>query len=487
MQLRMSEVGPVIRFMLCCCACLFVAAAAASNSSADAAKKPRGPQELWQKFPLAGQGTVPAPPQPAPQTTRTLKAPLPPTAAQTPSHSRSGSSDRTKWVIAILVLAAIAVALIFAQITWGVLSRVGKGPRNVLRWLGDFVDRPADIVTGMLERIALRRRRLLDWLADFPDRSADIASGLLERFAWRQRRLLRWLGELPSRWADALSDATRSLLDGLAAVANFGIRSHGRGRHPGTAHRTIAKLPAFAMGGRALPASPSVLAEPQSHARLAFRVGRWRRRQEPMPQEEAPAASFDVHSRVALYSLRPREDLAERSDVRPEPDFVETSDAEHEDIVAPADLTEAAPETATTPEDPILVSVGLHVEQARQEHYALSLAAVQLQPQTDDLHPFDLRRTAEDTVHEFLGDVVGVEVLLGNEDVLWLIIPGVLPKRARTAADHLKTLLASGGTDVARVAVLGYPRDSTSAEGLVQRCKHLLADESSADDDGTAA
>jgi hypothetical protein len=73
--------------------------------------------------------------------------------------------------------------------------------------------------------------------------------------------------------------------------------------------------------------------------------------------------------------------------------------------------------------------------------------------------------------------------LLGDEDVLWLIIPGVLPKRARTAADHLTTLLASGGTDVVGLAILGYPRDSTSAEGLVERCKHLLSGELSTGDE----
>jgi hypothetical protein len=291
---------------------------------------------------------------------------------------------------------------------------------------------------------------------------------------------------LPDRWADALDAATRSPLDVLATGAKFGIRSRGRGGRPSSNHRTVSKrVPAFAVGGRVLPPSPSVLAEPQSHVRFAFRVGRWRRRQDPTPQEAAPAAQSDVHGRIATYSLHPREDLDEGSGLRPEPDFVETSGAEHEDVVAPADLTEAAPATATAPEHAVLVSVGLHVEQARQQHHALSLAALQLRRQTDDHHPYDVRRTAEATVHEFLGDVAGVEVLLGDGGALWLIIPGVLPKRARTAADHLKTLLASGGTDVVRIAILGYPRDSTSAEGLVQRCRHLLSDESSVDDEGT--
>ena len=116
--------------------------------------------------------------------------------------------------------------------------------------------------------------------------------------------------------------------------------------------------------------------------------------------------------------------------------------------------------------------VDAEVQRARENHHALSIVAVRLQPSADVAPDFE--QGAVTTAREVLGDNAEVSVLESRDDTLWLIVPGVRPKRAAAVAEELRKTLALH-TDAVTVAVAGYPADAKTADGLVQHCVDAVA------------
>jgi hypothetical protein len=119
--------------------------------------------------------------------------------------------------------------------------------------------------------------------------------------------------------------------------------------------------------------------------------------------------------------------------------------------------------------------IGGELERAAQTHIALSVVAARLHPSADlapDLSGVD---TAVVTAaRQVLGEDAEIAVVDSHDDTIWLILPGVLPKRSRAVAAQLRTTLAPHGHAPA-IAVAGYPADGKTSEALVERCLDEIA------------
>jgi hypothetical protein len=174
-----------------------------------------------------------------------------------------------------------------------------------------------------------------------------------------------------------------------------------------------------------------------------------------------------IVGRVARYPLRPSD----------ETEAAPTTPGAQPQAADPS-ASSASPEVTTL--ESVATRLAAELERARNEHYALSLTALKARA-SDDLAPGTrVHGTVETAARELLGGPAELDLVASDNATLWLILPGVLPKRAHAVAEHLQTLLAA---DALTIAIVGYPRDGTTAERLVQRCLNALSGESTAEDE----
>ena len=214
----------------------------------------------------------------------------------------------------------------------------------------------------------------------------------------------------------------------------------------------------------------------QSPAHIASRAERWPHRPSLEPREEPEPRDFglDISGAVALY-LHPDEAVDAPSEGRPEPDSVGDADPAREVTLEPVRAVEPRPARDSISADSVVRAIEKKLEVAHDSHYALSVAALRLPRTAGALHPFGVLQWAEDAVREVLGHVDGAEVILGEDDTLWLILPGVIAKRALAAAERVKTEAGVDSSSQGAIAVCAYPRDATSAPALLERCRELLS------------
>ena len=69
-----------------------------------------------------------------------------------------------------------------------------------------------------------------------------------------------------------------------------------------------------------------------------------------------------------------------------------------------------------------------------------------------------------------------------EDDIVWLILSGVLAKRAHAVATQMSEILALDPHRLT-VAAVGFPADGANAELLVRRCLGLIAQASTTDEE----
>jgi hypothetical protein len=400
-----------------------------------AARPVPAPQRLWQHFPLNGQGTSSNPsPPPAPRA-KIHEAPLrPPTPA--PAPRAGGARSRGAKAAMAVVLTAIAATLVLAGAYWA--------PRR-------------------------RRRRLLELLRLAP--------------GWLSNALRRLVLPMVSVAGDAISALTSTRL----SLRPF--RRRFRLAHAARRFRASRRAPALALAGAAsAPGAAGRTARELPSLHLTSRLAWWRRGQVAPPEarasntgagadEEPDTQSGLILGRLLPYSLRSGDETE-----------VPASSQHTLQQTAVGPGRAPAVSTATTIIESVSTRVGTELERARDGHYALSLAALQLQPRDDlALEPSGVHAAVETAARELLGEGADVEVVVSDDATLWLILPGVLPKRAHAVAELLQTLLASSGAKTSSVAVVGYPRDGTTVNRLVRRCLHALSGEPTPEEEAAPA
>ena len=301
-----------------------------------------------------------------------------------------------------------------------------------------------------------------------------VAAALWPPLRTRRRRLAAQLGSAPARWRAMLAGLKRRLPAGRTIAGGaFARRRDARKtrRAPALAFASATSSPDASRGN--VRESPTM--------RLAARLAWWRRaKADALPEprlahdgEAGVEGGPDEHSdlivgRLVHYSLRPGDGaLHSGDDAKPEP-AQEQAAVQSELPVEPATLTA----------DPFAARLGIELERARDGHYALSLAALYVGQ--GDLEPFEVREAGETTARVILGDSSDIDLLVSDDGTLWVILPGVLPKRARAVAQHLHDLLAPGESSPT-IAVVGYPRDGTTVKRLVERCRETLSGEPPSD------
>jgi hypothetical protein len=221
-----------------------------------------------------------------------------------------------------------------------------------------------------------------------------------------------------------------------------------------------------------------------------LRLNPWRRHKKtaraPSRETDAARSAKDeepdaVVRRLADYSLaQPRSEPASVSDSDPPDTLAEHTEAPaaeppplHEPEEERADRREVL--QAATTFDTLCARVDTEIAHARDDHLALSIVALQLHPKAD-LVP-DLSAVAEDVgraARELLGQGADVVMVESEDDIVWLILPGVMAKRAHAVAMQLIEILTPDRHGVTAAAV-GFPADGPSAELLVRRCLDLIA------------
>jgi hypothetical protein len=287
-----------------------------------------------------------------------------------------------------------------------------------------------------------------------------------------------------TRWAP-LRRRQRRLRDWLHETARRRSESH------------AVRGPALAFAAASQPAKAPVTTARQSPVvHRASRLNPWRRHKKAAgaPSRETDAAHSDedqvpeaVVRRLADYSLaQPRSEPTSVFD----PDAPDAL-AEHAETPAaepplphepeePADRREALHSATTF--DTLCARVDTEIARARDEHLALSIVALQLHPKAD-LAP-DLSGVAEGVgraSRELVGQGAEVVLVESEDDIVWLILPGVLAKRAHAVATQLLEILTPDRHGVTAAAV-GFPADGASAELLVRRCLHLIAQASTSEE-----
>jgi hypothetical protein len=244
------------------------------------------------------------------------------------------------------------------------------------------------------------------------------------------------------------------------------------------------------------PKAPDATARQSPVVHRASRLNPWRRHKKaggaPSRETDAARSAEDqvpdaVVRRLADYSLAPsRSEPASVLDPDAPDALVEQTEApaaEPPPLHEPeerADGGEAQP--AATTFDTLCARVDTEIARAREEHLALSIVALQLHPKAD-LAP-DISGFAEDVGRASRGLLgQGAEVVLveSEDDIVWLILPGVLAKRAHAVATQLLEILTPDRHGVTAAAV-GFPADGASAELLVRRCLHLIAQASTSEE-----
>jgi hypothetical protein len=296
----------------------------------------------------------------------------------------------------------------------------------------------ADAAAPVAEVPAERARN--DAESSAADRGSSLAAGIL--FA-------------EAHWAP-LRKACRRLLEPLRGDARRRPRSRG--------------VPVLAVAG-APPLEP-VDTRPSPVVRSASRLNPFRRKKTksgrgaPARQRGGAGSTEEpahpaVVDRLAQYSLAAPDAAAPRvSDAPPPPE------AAKEVPGAPS-----APATLET----LHARIRAQLERAAKTHLALSVVAVRLQPSADlapDLS--GVEAAVVTTARQVLGEDAEIAVVDSHDDTIWLILPGVLPKRSGAVAARLRTTLAPHG-HVPAIAVAGYPADGKTSDALVERCLDEIA------------
>jgi hypothetical protein len=210
-----------------------------------------------------------------------------------------------------------------------------------------------------------------------------------------------------------------------------------------------------------------------------FRLGR--RRNDA--SAEAESADVDESSREAV-SRRPVDLIGRYSaTAHDEPAVVEPTTPES--AVLPVPVADGAPEAAghalgdghAQHADAVTGMLDEHIAAAREAHFALALVAVRVAQAADERSPDqeELRKRLSAALPDVLGSAEQPELLMdADERLIWLAVPGVLPRRAAEVVTCLRELLNEGGLAPVALAVCGYPRDGTTAEHLVEHCRAAL-------------
>jgi hypothetical protein len=124
--------------------------------------------------------------------------------------------------------------------------------------------------------------------------------------------------------------------------------------------------------------------------------------------------------------------------------------------------------------DAVAQALNEHIEGARARHYAFTLIAVRVTPRDGDTEAEE--RALRDRVAADLRQLVAATeepdvVLDVEDDVLWVLRPGLLPRRATVLVAELDRLLHGRGMPPVTVAVAGYPRDGVTAADLLEHCR----------------
>ena len=257
-----------------------------------------------------------------------------------------------------------------------------------------------------------------------------------------------------AHWAP-LRKGFRRLLEPLRGDARRRLRSRG--------------APVLALAG-APPPEPTDT-RPSPFVRSASRLNPFRRRKTrpggtaALQRGRAGSREEPAHpavvDRLAQYSL-----AAPQAAAPPVPDAPPPPEAAKEVPGAPP-----APATLET----VHARIGDQLERAAETHLALSVVAVRLQPSAElapDLSGVDAAVVT--TARQVVGEDAEIAVVDSDDDTIWLILPGVLPKRSRAVAARLRTTLARHGHAPA-VAIAGYPADGKTSDALVERCLDEIA------------
>jgi hypothetical protein len=285
----------------------------------------------------------------------------------------------------------------------------------------------------------------------------------------RQRRLRDWLHETARRRAE--SPAARGPALAFAAASQPPRAADATARQSPVVHRASRLNPwrrhKKAAGGR----SRDTDAENQVPDAVVRRLADY---------SLAPPREPD-----SVVALDPPETLAEHPEAQPLPTpETDAPAAEPPPLPEPEELADRreVPQSATA-FDTLCTRVDTEIARARDEHLALSIVALQLHPIADVAPDLSgVAEAVESASHELLGQGAKIVVVESEDDIVWLILPGMLAKRAHAVAAQLLEILAPVRHHV-NAAAVGFPADGASAELLVRRCLDLIAQASTSQEE----
>jgi hypothetical protein len=139
----------------------------------------------------------------------------------------------------------------------------------------------------------------------------------------------------------------------------------------------------------------------------------------------------------------------------------------------PVDTRDSRPSRGALEDAATLTDVlNARIVEARHPHHAVALVAARLESTTAEhgVGPSEVAQKVERLLRDLAGSVGENELFFDRDkQLLWLILPGVLPRRAHEITRMLRALMDRGGIGPDALAVAGYPRDAaTAAELLAQ-------------------
>ena len=191
---------------------------------------------------------------------------------------------------------------------------------------------------------------------------------------------------------------------------------------------------------------------------------------EPEPEEPAAPEPEPVGQLAEPEPAEPEEPA------QPEPEEPAAAPAEAQ--ATAAELPEPGHvDRAEEPEQALMSMLGDQIDAARQTHYALTLVAVRLVDTPDEAapEPEELRDRVRAAAHQALVSTEEPELVVDAEDhVVWLVLPGLLPRRALDVVSEARRLLYEDRMSPVAVVVAAYPRDGATAAELVNHCRAEL-------------
>jgi hypothetical protein len=425
-------------FALLCCS-LTVAALA---TAPDAATETAPPAKLWEQFPLNGQGTTPAPQE------ATLR---PDKSARVPDVTVRVGKRANRGVFRPPVSggskassAPSAVATSELSSLWTALASAGVGLGLTIAGL---------VAVAWIKRREGRRRERLG-----RPRARGAVAGVFRRLGSRAM-FVRW----------------------KPRASRIDIRRPAFLRPP-------AHVYAFAHERRP-SGSPTLFEARRDDAQDGWRMALGRLRRSRRKVESAPTGGdrpddegastrsielIGTYSAPAAGSSQPVADDAPTPERREEPGEAPVTPA----ATAPVEHEPDEPESRP-PEhgDAVTAMLRGQIEVAGQRHHALTLVAVRFIESGDEAapEPEELRERVRAGVREAVPSTEEPALVVDAEDrLVWLALPGLLPRRALTIASDVRRLLSEAGLTSPAAAVGGYPRDGATAEELVAYCRAEL-------------